>query len=128
MARVAGIGHLQRFRSGRRDELEGMGPHVGVGELLLNLRHVASDAFIPGASGGVMRVRLNGGRVGAVRRFWAVAFHAKNVGGLEQVGIVFSAVRIMAAIAAYAVGVHRALNEIVALHPIFCEPCRRRSA
>ena len=66
----------------------------------------------------MMRVRLNGSFMRAVGRLRAMAFEANHVSRLQQIGIVFRAVNIVATVAAHAMGVHRALNEIVALHAV----------
>ncbi len=47
-----------------------------------------------------------------------MTFKAQNVRGLHQIRIVVSAVHVMTAKAAYAVGVHLAGNKIIALHPV----------
>src|SRR5271168_4416639 len=47
-----------------------------------------------------------------------MTLEAQNICRLQQVGVVIRSVNIMATETAHAVRVHRALHEIVALHPI----------
>lgn len=118
MASSARIRHLQLFRSRRRDEFERMGTDIDVGKRLLDFRHVAAYALISGAARFVVGMGLNGGRAGTVGRVRAVALKAQDVGGLQEIRIVFRAVHVMAAEAAHAMGVHQTGNEIIALHPV----------
>ena len=119
MACSARIRNLQRFRGRRGDEFEGVSADIDISNRLLDLRHVAAHALIPGTAGFMMRVRLNGRRVGAVRRVRAVTFEAQDVHRFYQISIVFRAVNIVAAKAAHAVRVHLTGNKIIALHPVF---------
>ena len=67
MAAIAGIGDPQRIRLRRRNELKGVCANGDIADRLLDFRHVATHALIARAPSRVMRVRLNGRRVGAVR-------------------------------------------------------------
>ncbi len=92
---------------------------VDVRNLRFDFWHVAADTLIARAARPVVSVRLNRGRVRAVRRVGAVTFEAHHISWFQEVRIVFRSVRVVAAIAADAVCVHGALNKIVALHPVF---------
>ena len=72
MARIAGVWNLQSVGHCRSDKVKGMAPHVHVGDGLLDLRHVASDALVALATYFVVRVLLYCGRVRTVRRVRAV--------------------------------------------------------
>lgn len=61
------IGYLQQFCILRRDEFERMRPDIGVGELLLDLRHMTRYTLIPRTPRGVMRMSLHGRGTGTVR-------------------------------------------------------------
>src|ERR1700694_360290 len=54
----------------------------------------------------------------AIRRIRAVTIEAQNVGRLPQKRIVDRAMRVVASETGDAVRVHKASNEVVALHPI----------
>ena len=56
--------------------MKGVAPHVHVGDGLLDLRHVASDALTAWAAYFVMSMLLDGQCVRAVRRIWAVTIEA----------------------------------------------------
>jgi hypothetical protein len=47
-----------------------------------------------------------------------MALQTENIGRLQQIRVILSSVNIMATETTHAVRIHRALNEIVALHPI----------
>lgn len=93
-------------------------PHVHIGDCLLDLRHVAGDAFAALASRFVMRVFLDGCGMRAVRRIRAVAIQTKNVSRLPQERVVLGTVRVMATEAANPARVHETGNEVIALHAI----------
>lgn len=76
MTQAARIRHLERRGIGRRDEFEGVAADIHVGDGLFDLRPVACDALIPGAAGGVMRVRLDVGRSRSVGRIRPMTFEA----------------------------------------------------
>ena len=76
MADIAGVRNLQSLSRCRCDEAERMAPHVHVGDRLLDLRHVASDALAALATYFVMRVLLNRRRVRTIRRIRAVTIEA----------------------------------------------------
>jgi len=76
MTDIAGVRNLQSVRRRRSNEVERMAPHVHVGDRLLDLRHVASDALVALATCFVMRVLLYCWRVRAVRRIRAVTIEA----------------------------------------------------
>src|SRR5437879_12247990 len=83
---------------------------------LLNLGHVAADAFAAGAACLVMRVLLDCRRARPVGRIWTVTFEAQHVGGVQQLGVVCGSVYIVATGASDAVGIHHAIREVIALH------------
>ena len=57
-----------------------------------------------------------------------MTFKAHHVGRFQQVSVVFRPVDIVAAIAPNAMRIHGALNEIIALHPVFViGPVRKMS-
>ena len=118
MAYNARIRNLERLSRGGRDELKSVAADVYVGDLLRDFWHVAGDAFVSGASGLVMRVGLNTGRARSIRRMRTVTLKTQDIRRFQQIGIVFRAVDIVATEATHAVGVHRALHEIVALHAV----------
>ena len=93
-------------------------PHVHVGDRLLDLRHVASDALVALATCFVMRVLLDCRRVRTIRRIRAVTIEAKNVRRLPQEPIVVRAMHVVATEASDAARVHEAGNEVVALHAV----------
>ena len=64
--------------------MEGVAPHVHVGDGLFNLRHVASNALTAFATDLVMRMLLDGRCTRAVRRIWAMTIQAQNIGWLHQ--------------------------------------------
>ena len=76
MADVAGVRNLQSVGHRRSDEMEGVAPHVHVGDGLLDLRHVASDALTAFASDLVMRMLFDSRCARAVRRIRAVTIEA----------------------------------------------------
>lgn len=94
-------------------------PHVHVGDRLLDLRHVASDALAALASCFVMSVFLDRRGVRAVWRIRAVTIQAKNVSRFPQEPIVIGTVRVMATKTSDAACVHQAVDEVIALHTIF---------
>ena len=76
MADIAGVRNLQSVSRCRSDEVKRVAPHVHVGDRLLDLRHVASDALATLATCFVVRVLLNRWRVRAVRRVRAMTIEA----------------------------------------------------
>jgi len=68
MADIAGVRNFQSVSRRRSDEVKRVAPHVHIGDRLLDLRHVASDALVALATCFVMRVLLDGWGVRAVRR------------------------------------------------------------
>ena len=60
MADIAGIRNLHSVSRRRIDEMKSVAPHVHVGDCLLDLRHVASNALAALASRFVMCVFFNG--------------------------------------------------------------------
>ena len=118
MAGRARVGDFELVGGRRRDELERMAADVYVGEGLFNLRHMAVDALVAGGAGLVVGVLLQGRGVGSVRGVRAVAGEADGGLGFDEIGSIGAAVRVVATGAGDAVGVHRALDEVVALHPV----------
>src|SRR5215469_4528189 len=88
VASRAGIRNFKRIRGRRGDEFERVCPDVDVGYSLLDLGHMATYAIAPGTSGFMMRMRLNCGRMGAVRRVGAVTFETKDVRRFHQISVV----------------------------------------
>ena len=76
MAHIAGVGNLESVGHCRSGEMKVVAPHVHVGDGLLDLRHVASNALTAFASDFVMRMLLDGRCARAVRRIRAVAIEA----------------------------------------------------
>ena len=94
-----------------------MGRHVVVLDGLLNVRHVARYALTPGTVLRVMGV-LADSPFEARGILFVVAAQAKRVALFDKVRFVLVAVYLMAIEATDLAVVHRALNEVVALHPI----------
>ena len=102
-----------------RDELERVTPHVDVGDLLFDLRHMAGHTLASGAAGRMMRVLLDGRDVvRSVRGTRVVAGDAQVTGRFNQVRIVRRAMDVVAAEAGHTTAIHHALHEVIALHPI----------
>ena len=76
MADIACVRNLQSVSRCRSDEVKRVAPHVHVGDRLLDLRHVASDALVALATYFVMGVLLDRWRVRAVGRVRAVTIEA----------------------------------------------------
>ena len=76
MADIAGIRYLQSVSRRRSHKVKRVAPHVHVGDGLLDLRHVASDALTTLATHFVMGMLLDGWCVRAVRRIWTVTIEA----------------------------------------------------
>ena len=74
MAAIARVRNLERFRRPRRNELEGMAANVDIRDGLLDLWHVAADAFTARGPGPVMCVLFDRRGSRAVRRVRAMAF------------------------------------------------------
>ena len=83
MTGVAGVRNFKRFRQHRRNELEGVAPHIDIRDRLFNLWHVTRDAFATGTLGAVMRVSLDCRSVRAIRRGRTVATKAQLVRRFE---------------------------------------------
>ena len=118
MTTSAGVRHFQCGRVSRRYKFECMRPNAYVRKLRLDLRHVTRDAFVANAAGRVMSVGLDRFRMRTVRRSRAVAFETKNVRQLQQIRVVLRTMNIVATETGDAAGVHDALHEVVALHPV----------
>ena len=54
-----------------------------------------------------------------IERKGAVAIEAELVGGLAELGVIFSAVNVVTGEAGDASAIHEALHEIVSLHAVF---------
>ena len=76
MAYVTGIRNLQSISRRRSDEMKRMAPHIHIGYRLLDLRHVASDAFAALAACFMMRVFLDRRRARSIWRIRAVTIQA----------------------------------------------------
>jgi hypothetical protein len=115
----AGIRNFIRIGHGRRSKPKSVAADVNIRNCLLNLRHVARNAFITTASGFVMRMVFYCPCARAVRGLWSVAFKAHHVSRLQQECVVTGAMRIMATRAFDSSRVHDALNKIIPLHTVF---------
>ena len=107
------VGHV------RGDEGESVGADFDVGEGGSNFGHVAGDAAAAGGAFFVMSVLFKRGCAWAVEGERAVALEADLIAGLDELGVVIGAVDVVATEAGDATAVHHALDEVVALHPIF---------
>src|SRR5512140_3806470 len=96
MACITGVGDFILRRRRGRDELEGVGAHIYIGELRFDLGHVAVHAFIAGAASLVLGVRLYSGSVRAVGRTGSMALEAHDARGLQQLSVVGGAVDVVA--------------------------------
>jgi len=76
MTDIARVRNLQSVRHRRSDEVKRVAPHVHVGDGLLDLRHVASNALAALTTRFVMRVFLDCWRVRAIRRIRTMAIQA----------------------------------------------------
>ena len=76
MADIAGVRNLQSVSRCRSDEVKRVAPHVYVGDRLLDLRHVASDALVALTTCFVVRVLLDRWSSRAIRRICAVTIEA----------------------------------------------------
>jgi hypothetical protein len=92
--------------------------NINIGDRLFDCRHVTGYAAAAGTAGRMMGVLLDGGGARPGLRIRAMATKAKCVAGLTHHSHIVITVRIVAAEARHAAGIHQALNEIVALHPI----------
>ena len=114
----ARIGNLELVGCRRRDEFERVTADVYVRDGLLDLGHVAVDALSPSRSGLMVCMLLNGSGMGAIGRTRAVAGETNCGRRFEEIRIVRASVWVMATGTRYAMGVHRTLHEIIALHPV----------
>ena len=76
MTDIAGVRNLQSVSRCRSDEVKRVAPYIHVGDRLLDLWHVASDALAALATYFVMRVLLDRRRVRAVGQIRAVTIEA----------------------------------------------------
>ena len=118
MAGGAGVGDLVLIRHLRWDEVEGVAAYVDVRDRLLNFRHMARNAIVAGAPGTMVSVRFNARGMGSVGGRWPVAGQTQLIHRLDQVGVVFGSMNIVAIETRHAAAIHDALNEVVALHSI----------
>jgi hypothetical protein len=65
MAQIARIWNLKRFGVARGHEVKGMASDILVPDRLCDLRHMTGDAFIAGATGLMMSMRLDARRMRA---------------------------------------------------------------
>ena len=96
-----------------------MAADVLVAKCLLDLWHMAGDAFITWTARFVMRVLLDRARMWSVRRTGAVTFQAHDVCRLYQKSDIAGSVDVMAAGALHPAGIHDALRKVVPLHAVF---------
>lgn len=107
------IGRLWRYKSER------VGVDFHIRYRRLNLWHVAGNAVASGASILMVRVFFECRRARAIGRQRTVAVQTYHFGGFSQLSVIIGAVCIVATEARHAAPIHHALNEIIALHPIF---------
>src|SRR5262245_41207936 len=125
MATRARIWDLVLIRHFRCDEVERMAAHIDVRYRLLDSRHVARHALVAGTVRRVMRVCFDTRSMRAIWRRSTMAVQADLASGLDQVGVVRSAVHIVTAEASHTAPVHETLNKIISLHPVLV-PCAIR--
>ena len=118
MTSIAGVGDFILCRRRGRDELEGVGAHIYIGELSFDLGHVAVHALIAGAASLVLGVRLYGGGVRTVGRAGSMALEAHDARGLQELSVIGGSVDVVAGETSDAMRVHGALHEVVALHAV----------
>ena len=118
VTKVAGVRNLQFFGLCRPNEAEGVTANVNVSDRLRDLRHMARNAFAAGAISRVVRMLLDASGVRPILRVGAVARQAKSVTSLAHNSRIVSTVRIVAAKAGNATGIHEAGDEIIPLHPV----------
>ena len=118
MAYVTGVWNLQRFRFGRRDEVESMTANFLVGNRLGDLRHVTRDAFVASAATLMMGMRLDRGGMWPSLCVGTMTVETQRIAGFAHHGNIVAAMRIVAAKTRDAASIHQALHEIVALHPV----------
>ena len=130
MATGAWIWNLVLIRHFRRDEGEGVASDVDIRDRLLDFRHVARYAIIAWTAGAMMSVFFDARGVRPVRRRRPVTCQAELICRLDQVGVVFGAVHVVATEAGYASAIHQALNKIITLHPVLMAGsiCKMRKA
>ena len=118
MTDAAWIRNLEPRRGGGCDELERMCADIDIGDRLLNFGHVAANALVSHTASHMMRVSLDARRVRTVRGIGTVALQAQHVRWFYQIGVILGAVDIVATKATHSMGVHLALDEVVALHSV----------
>lgn len=118
MTTRTGIRDFVLIRHSRRDEFEGVAPNKIVRQCLLDFWHVAGQAVVTRTGGLVMRMRLQARCMRPVRRIGTMAFQAHQATGLDEIGIVFGAVCVMAGSASNPSSIHQALDEVIPLHAI----------
>ena len=118
VAEVTGIGNLEGLCFARGDKAEGVAADVLIGDRLLDLRHMASDALAAGAAWLMMSVLFEGCGVGSDLRVRTMAIETKRVAGFAHHGNVVAAMRVMAAKAGHPACIHEAPDKIVALHAV----------
>ena len=118
MTKSARIRNFVRSRHSGGNEAEGVTAHVLIRKRLLNLRHVARNAFPAGTAWFMVRMFFDGARVRSVRRTRTVAFEAHHVCRLDQQCLILCAMHIVATETLYAARVHHASDEIIALHAV----------
>jgi hypothetical protein len=118
MARGAGVRNSRQFRFLGSDEAEGVGGDVVVLDGLLDVGHMAGDAFAARAALGVVGVFTDGAaQAGGILPVMTGEAHRIALG--VQVRLVLITVNVVAVEAAQVPMIHIALNEVIALHAIF---------
>ena len=118
MTDIAGIWNLQRLGFAWRNEVERVTANFLVGNGFFDFRHMTGNALIAGASSLVVGMGLDACSMRSDLRVRAMAIEAQRVAGLADHGDILGPVRVMAGKAGDAAGIHQALREIVALHPV----------
>src|ERR1700739_940577 len=126
MADIASIWNLQRLGFARGDEVERMAPNLLVRDRLGDLRHMTGDAFVASATGLMMRVRLDRGRVWPGLGIRAVTVETQGIAGLAHHANIFGAMRVVAAKTRHTARIHQAVDKVVALHAVLVSGAVRK--
>ena len=120
MARGAWIGHFVFFRHGWRDESKRMSMDIRARNAFrFDLRHMAGDALTPWTTVFMVGVRFKTRCTRPIRRHGAVTVQTDLIRRLDKLGVVRSAMYIVAGRTSNAMPIHDALRKVVALHPVF---------
>lgn len=95
-----------------------MAANVDIRDGLLNLWHVATDAFATRRARFVMRMLLDRCGSRSLGRVRAMAFQAHDARWFQQISVVRSTVNLVTAEARDAARVHHTCDKVIALHSI----------